>query len=70
MSTTRPRQPAADQGRGHLLTVDEVAAYLRIPQATLYQWRYHRTGPRAIKVGRHLRYRAVDVETWLDSQAA
>ena len=46
------------------LTPDELAARLRVPKATLYQWRYRGEGPRAIKVGRHLRYRLADVERW------
>ncbi|HEY8503140.1 MAG TPA: helix-turn-helix domain-containing protein [Gemmataceae bacterium] len=46
------------------LTPDELATRLRIPRATLYQWRYRGEGPRAVKVGRHLRYRLADVERW------
>lgn len=53
-----------------LWSVEEVAAFLGIPVATLYQWRYRRTGPRAAKVGRHLRYDPADVRAWLDRQAA
>ncbi len=52
-----------------LLTVVEVADYLRIPVATLYVWRSHGKGPRAVRVGRHLRYRLADVERWLDRAA-
>ena len=47
-------------------TVAEVAAYLGVPDKTLYQWKYKGTGPRAIRVGKHLRYRWSDVERWLD----
>lgn len=57
-------------GTGPLLTTADVAAYLQVPVATLYQWRLHGDGPRAAKVGRHLRYRQADVDAWLDSQAA
>ena len=46
------------------LTVDELAARLRIPKATLYQWRSRGEGPRAVRIGRHLRYRLADVERW------
>jgi excisionase family DNA binding protein len=53
-----------------LWTVAEVAAYLGVPPATLYQWRYRRTGPRASRVGRHLRYDPADVRAWLAEQAA
>jgi hypothetical protein len=34
-----------------LWTVEQVSAYLGVPVATLYQWRYRRTGPRAARVG-------------------
>jgi len=52
-----------------LWTVQEVSKYLRVPQSTLYQWRYLRTGPRASRVGRHLRYDPADVRAWLADQA-
>jgi excisionase family DNA binding protein len=52
-----------------LWTVEEVASFLRVPTATLYQWRYRRTGPRASRVGRHLRYDPADVRSWLSDQA-
>ncbi|MEV1331499.1 helix-turn-helix domain-containing protein [Micromonospora costi] len=50
-------------------TPEEVSAYLGVPVATLYQWRHRGIGPRASKVGRHLRYRWPDVEKWLDAQS-
>jgi excisionase family DNA binding protein len=53
-----------------LLTLAEVAEALGVPVATLYQWRYKGTGPRGIRVGRHVRYRATDIEAWLAEQAA
>jgi hypothetical protein len=40
-----------------LLTPQDLAAFLRIPVKTLYQWRYQGIGPTAIRVGRHLRCR-------------
>jgi len=53
-----------------LWTIGEAAAFLRVPVGTLYQWRHRRTGPRASKVGRHLRYHPADVRAWLEEQAA
>jgi len=50
-----------------LMTARQLSEYLEIPLATLYAWRYRREGPPAVKVGRHLRYRAEDVERWLSS---
>ena len=54
----------------HLLTPTEVAAWLAIPIKTLYAWRHRGRGPQALRVGRHLRYRPGDVETWLAQQAS
>ena len=53
-----------------LLSIDEVAELLGVPAGTLYRWRYVGTGPRGIKVGKHVRYRPADVEAWLEEQAA
>jgi excisionase family DNA binding protein len=53
-----------------LATPIEVAAYLHVLVKTLYAWRYEGKGPRAHRVGRHLRYRWEDVEAWLASAAA
>ncbi|MDP9458993.1 MAG: helix-turn-helix domain-containing protein [Actinomycetota bacterium] len=47
----------------------EVAAYLGVPVQTLYVWRTKGVGPRAVRVGKHLRYRWSDVDAWLDQQA-
>jgi excisionase family DNA binding protein len=52
-----------------LMTTVELADYLEIPIATLYSWRTKGEGPPAIKVGRHLRYRASDVERWLETRS-
>jgi predicted DNA-binding transcriptional regulator AlpA len=43
----------------------EIADFLQVPVKSLYQWRYEGKGPRAYRVGRHLRYRWEDVESWL-----
>jgi hypothetical protein len=40
------------------------AQFLRIPKATLRQWRYLGIGPKAGRGGRHLRYHRDDVITW------
>lgn len=51
-----------------LLSVDELAAYLGIPVATLYAWRYRGQGPPGFRAGRHIRYRRGDIEQWVDGQ--
>jgi predicted DNA-binding transcriptional regulator AlpA len=52
-----------------LWTAEETAAYLRRPLKTLYRWRYVGKGPRALKVGRSLLYKAEEVRAWVDEQA-
>jgi Helix-turn-helix domain len=47
-----------------------VAAYLVVPVATLYRWRYLGVGPVAYRVGRHLRYEPATVQTWLEEHAS
>ena len=49
-----------------LLSADEVAEFLAIPVATLYQWRHKGCGPDAYRIGRHLRYDPSTVRTWLE----
>ncbi|MGX4657629.1 helix-turn-helix transcriptional regulator [Micromonospora sp. SCSIO 07396] len=53
-----------------LWSVADVSAFLGIPVGTLYQWRHRRIGPRASRVGRHLRYDPADVRAWLNQKAA
>jgi excisionase family DNA binding protein len=50
-----------------LWSVQDVADYLGVPVKTLYQWRTAGYGPPARRVGRHLRYKQEDVETWFDA---
>ncbi len=51
-----------------LYSPDDLAELLAIPVATLAQWRHRGLGPAYLTVGRHVRYRRADVETWLDGQ--
>ena len=52
---------------GRILNIDQAAAYLSIPKATLYTWRTRRAGfgPRAVKIGGCLRYRRSDLDAWV-----
>jgi len=54
--------------KDRLIRVDELADYLGVPVATLYQWRYRSEGPPGFRVGRHLRYRWIDVDEWISDQ--
>ncbi len=51
-----------------LLTVEDLAAYLEVPVATVYAWRHRRQGPPGFRVGRHLRFRWSDVQRWIDER--
>jgi hypothetical protein len=63
-------RPSRTPERGERLwTVEETSAWLRVPVGTLYRWRSRHLGPRAYRVGRHLRYDPYDVRAWLDEQA-
>ncbi|MGA4541331.1 helix-turn-helix transcriptional regulator [Uniformispora flossi] len=50
------------------LSVEDLAKREQVPVDTVYQWNYRHTGPRYMKVGRHVRYRLADVLKWEDSQ--
>lgn len=54
--------------RDQLLNVEQLANYLGVPVATLYQWRYRREGPPGFRVGRYVRYRWTDVAEWIERQ--
>ena len=51
-----------------LLKAPELSKTLGVPEGTLQDWRYRGIGPRYLKIGKHVRYRAIDVEAWLDAQ--
>jgi excisionase family DNA binding protein len=53
-----------------LWSVHETATFLGVPVATLYRWRHRGIGPRAYRVGRHLRYDPALVRQWLETEAA
>ncbi len=48
-----------------LVSPAELANFLGVPVATIYQYRYRGEGPPGFRVGRHVRYRWGDVEAWL-----
>ncbi|MGJ7442206.1 helix-turn-helix transcriptional regulator [Aquipuribacter sp. MA13-6] len=52
-------------GAEPLWRIGDGATFLGVPVATLYQWRRLGTGPPAYRLGKHLRYRRLEVEAWL-----
>jgi excisionase family DNA binding protein len=61
------RRSAASDARAsvELMTVQDVARYLGVPVGTLRNWRVTGDGPPAARIGRHVRYRRADVESWV-----
>lgn len=66
---------SSETGGGHvtatdpLLTPEDVSHMLGgVPEATLKRWRTQRTGPVALHIGRHVRYRRSAVEAWLGAK--
>ena len=57
-------------GESELMTLAEVAAFLRVPEATLRYWRHLGIGPASFKIGRSVRYQHNAVITWLHAQQA
>ena len=52
-----------------LMSLEDVAHYFGVPVRTVYAWRATRKGPRGFRVGKYVRYKASDVELWLERQA-
>lgn len=58
-----------DSNSGYqLLDAAAVAGRLGVSIHTLAQWRYAGSGPRYMRVGKHVRYRWSDIEIWLAEQ--
>jgi excisionase family DNA binding protein len=51
-----------------LLDVAQLAEYLGVPVSTIHYWRSQSQGPPALKVGRRLRFRVIDVVRWLEDE--
>lgn len=61
-----PRSDGAEAaGLPEWLTTAQLAEMLQVPAATVRQWRYLKIGPRGVRVGKYVRYRRSDVESWL-----
>lgn len=66
MTASNPSIPPTRLQR--LLTVTELSEYLGVPVKTLYSWRAAGVGPRAVTVGRALRYAEAAIIAWLEAQ--
>ena len=54
-------------GFGELVDEARLAARLGVSRSTLQSWRYSGRGPRWIKLGRLVRYRLTDVNSFLQA---
>jgi predicted DNA-binding transcriptional regulator AlpA len=50
------------------LSPAELAERYGLPLETIYGWQKNRSGPPFLKVGRHVRYKLVDVIAWESSR--
>jgi excisionase family DNA binding protein len=53
---------------GRLLSIDEVAEYLKLSRATLYNQKQTGSEPGSLgfNIGNRVRFRAEDIEAWLE----
>jgi excisionase family DNA binding protein len=49
-----------------LLTAEEVSEYLDVPKGTLANRRHLGRGPAFVRLGRHIRYQADDLASWIE----
>jgi excisionase family DNA binding protein len=59
------RQPS--HGLEPLLSIADLADYLGVPVATIYDWRVGSKGPRGIRIGRSVKFAVSDVQAWIDA---
>ncbi|WP_041836598.1 helix-turn-helix transcriptional regulator [Actinosynnema mirum] len=50
-----------------LWDIEQVAAYLRVPVNTIYQWRTRNYGPPGKRIVKHVRFDPDQVRAWFDS---
>ena len=53
-----------------LLTIDDLSDHLGVPKNTLYRWRTKGYGPAGRRIGKYVRYRPEDVDSWVEQQGA
>lgn len=68
LSDASPAVPRDAWGLEPLWDITELADYLGIPVATIYDWRTHGKGPTAYRFGKHLKFALSDVRDWVASQ--
>lgn len=66
MTTPDDRSPGPARA-GEILTIEEVAAYLRLTPQTIYKWAQEKRIP-AVKLGKEWRFRRSILDRWIDAQ--
>jgi len=51
-----------------LLSIEELAEYLDVPVATIYDWRVDGKGPCAVRIGRRVKFSISDINAWIATQ--
>ena len=51
-----------------MLGVAELAEYLGVPVATIYDWRSNGLGPVGHRFGKHVKFAVSDVATWVETR--
>ena len=54
---------------GQLLSSQELADFLKVPINTIHRWRSNGNAPKAVRVGRHLRFAVSDVLQWMEDRS-
>ncbi|MBN1423846.1 helix-turn-helix domain-containing protein [Candidatus Fermentibacteria bacterium] len=54
-------------GLNEIMTIEEVASYLRLKPQTIYKWAQEKRIP-AAKLGKEWRFRRSVIDLWLDEQ--
>ncbi len=58
----------SDSNAALVLTPEQAAAALNVPERTIERWRATGTGPRFVKLGRRVAYRPDDLTAFIDAQ--
>lgn len=64
------QNPSLKFTQSPIMTVGQAATYLGLAVSTLNKWRCHGGGPVFIKMGRAVRYRAEDLDAFIDGRRA
>ena len=51
-----------------MLSSTDLAEYLGLPVATIYDWRTNGLGPVGHRFGKHIKYAVSDVRGWVEAQ--